>query len=172
MANVIGIAQAERACTRYFDTLTTVSRLVATLGGPGPFTLFVPIDAAFDRLHADQQAMLIADPGKMASMLMYHIVPGYYTTDDLLDRLFLKTLEGQRLKVCSDVSRVNLGEEAVDASADARSYIAIDTVTPVLRASIKINRGLVLRADMSADNGIVHLIDKVLIPPFPNSSKF
>jgi uncharacterized surface protein with fasciclin (FAS1) repeats len=41
-----------------------------------------------------------------------------------------------------------------------------DTVTPVVRASITINGGQVLRADVSADNGIVHLIDKVLIPPF------
>ena len=170
MANVFGIARAERACTWYFDRLTTVSRLVAILSGPGPFTLFVPIDAAFDRLSADQQATLSTDSGKLTSMLMYHIVPGYYTTDDLLDRLFLKTLEGQRLRVGSDVSTVDLGEEAVDASPDARSYLATDTVTSVLRASITINRGQVLLADMSADNGIMHLIDKVLIPPFPNSS--
>src|SRR6516165_5112849 len=99
MANVFGIAQAERACTRYFDALKTMSRLVTTLGGPGPFTLFVPIDTAFDRLSVDQQVALSADAATIASMLMYHVVPGYYTTDDLLDCLFLKTLEGQRLKV-------------------------------------------------------------------------
>ncbi|HYX49957.1 MAG TPA: hypothetical protein VE843_09470 [Ktedonobacteraceae bacterium] len=45
-----------------------------------------------------------------------------------------------------------------------------DAVTSVLRASITINRGLLPRADISADNGFMHLIDKVLIPPFPNSS--
>jgi uncharacterized surface protein with fasciclin (FAS1) repeats len=150
----------------YVDKLTSVSGLVTTLSGPGPFTLFVPIDAAFDRLPADQQAALSTDPCQLISMLMYSIVPGYYTTDDLLDRLFLKTLAGQRVRVCSEVSTVDLGEEAVDASPAARGYLATDTVTSVLRASITINRGQVLRANISADNGIIHLIDKVLIPPF------
>ena len=166
MANVFGTARAEQACTRYLDRLISVSGLVVILSGPGPFTLFVPIDAAFDRLSDDQQAALSTDPGKLISMLMYSIVPGYYTTEDLLDRLFLKTLEGQRLRVWSEVSAVDLGEEAVYASPAARSYLATDTVTSVVRASITINRGQVLRADVSADNGILHLIDKVLIPPF------
>ena len=161
--------QAERVCTRYLDMLTSVDRLRAILSGPGPFTLFVPIDAAFDRLTADQQAILLADAGKLTRMLMYHIVPGYYTTNDLLDRLFLKTLEGQRLRVWSDISTIDLGEEEVDASPDARSYLVADTLTSVLRASITVNRGQVLRANISADNGIMHLIDKVLIPPFANS---
>ena len=53
MANVLGTVRAERACTMYVDKLTSVSGLVTTLSGPGPFTLFVPIDAAFDRLPAD-----------------------------------------------------------------------------------------------------------------------
>ena len=169
MANLFGTMQAERVCTRYLDRLTSVPRLMAILSGPGPFTLFVPIDAAFDRLTADQQAILLADAGKLTRMLMYHIVPGYYTTNDLLDRLFLKTLEGQRLRVWSDISTIDLGEEEVDASPDARSYLVADTLTSVLRASITVNRGQVLRANISADNGIMHLIDKVLIPPFANS---
>jgi uncharacterized surface protein with fasciclin (FAS1) repeats len=80
MANVFGIARAERVCTRYFDALKTMSRLVTTLGGPGPFTLFVPIDAAFDRLSVDQQVALSADSATIASMLMYHIVPGRFAS--------------------------------------------------------------------------------------------
>src|SRR5262249_42477839 len=87
MANVFGTARAERACTSYVTGLTSVAWLVETLNGPGPFTLFVPIDAAFDRLSEDQQASLLADPATMARMLTYHIVPGYYTAEDLLDRL-------------------------------------------------------------------------------------
>jgi uncharacterized surface protein with fasciclin (FAS1) repeats len=55
---------------------------VTTLGGLGPFTLFVPIDAVFDRLSVDQQVALSADSATIANMLMYHIVPGYYTTDE------------------------------------------------------------------------------------------
>jgi uncharacterized surface protein with fasciclin (FAS1) repeats len=166
MANVVGTARVVGACTKYLEKLTSVAGLVATLSAPGPFTLFAPIDTAFDRLSENQQASLFADAGASARMLMYHIVPGYYTTGDLLDRLFLKTLEGQRLRVWSVVSVVELGAEAGGASDDVRNYLAADTLTPVVRASITINDGQVLRSDVSADNGIVHLVDKVLIPPF------
>ncbi len=166
MANVFETARAERAYNKYVQGLESVAGLVETLNGPGPFTIFVPTDAAFDNLSGDQQADLFADPGKLAKVLKYHIVPGYYTADDLLDRLFLKTLEGQRLRVWSDISEVPLGEEEIETSGDALSYISSDTVTTSVRESITINGGHVLQANVIADNGMMHVIDKVLIPPF------
>jgi len=166
MANVFETARAERAYNKYVQGLESVAGLVETLNGPGPFTIFVPTDAAFDKLSGDQQADLFADPGKLAKVLKYHIVPGYYTADDLLDRLFLKTLEGQRLRVWSDISEVPLGEEEIETSGDALSYISSDTVTTSVRESITINGGHVLQANVIADNGMMHVIDKVLIPPF------
>src|SRR5690242_21454768 len=87
---------------------------------------------------------LFADPEKLARMLKYHIVPGYYTANDLLDRLFLKTLEGQRLRVWSDISEVPLGEREIDTQSDALSYVTSDTVTTAVRESIKINGGHVI----------------------------
>ncbi len=99
-------------------------------------------------------------------MLKYHIVPGYYNADDLLDRLFLKTLEGQRLRVWSDISMVPLGVEEIDTPNDALSYIARNTVTTSVRESITINGAHVIRANIMADNGIMHVIDKVLVPAF------
>jgi uncharacterized surface protein with fasciclin (FAS1) repeats len=166
MANIFETARAERAYNKYVQGLESMAGLVETLSGPGPFTLFIPTDAAFDRLSDDQQANLFEDPGKLARVLKYHIVPGYYTADDLLDRLFLKTLEGQRLRVWSDISEVPLGEEEIETSGDALSYISSDTVTTAVRESITINGGQVLQANVIADNGIMHVIDKVLIPPF------
>ncbi len=165
MANIFEKARAEHAYNKYVKGLESVAGLVETLTGPGPFTIFIPTDAAFDRLSADQQANLFADPGKLAKVLKYHIVPGYYTADDLLDRLFLKTLEGQRLRVWSDVSEVPLGEKEV-ATGDALNYISSDTVTTAVRESIKINGGHVRQANVIADNGIMHVIDKVLVPQF------
>ena len=94
MANIFETARAERAYNKYVKGLESVAGLVETLSGPGPFTIFVPTDAAFDTLSADQQADMVEDPGRMARVLKYHIVPGFYTADDLLDLLFLKTLEG------------------------------------------------------------------------------
>ena len=166
MANIIETARAEHAYNKYIKGLESVAGLIDTLSGPGPFTIFVPTDAAFDSLSDDQQANLFADPGKQAKVLKYHIVPGYYTADDLLDRLFLKTLEGQRLRVWSDVSEVPLGEEEINVSGDALDYISSDTVTTAVQESIKINGGHVLKANVIADNGILHVIDKVLIPQY------
>src|SRR3989441_2357690 len=124
MANIFETTRAERSYNTYVKGLESVAGLVETLSGPGPFTIFVPTDAAFDRLSDDQQATLFADPDKLAKVLKYHIVPGYYTADNLLDRLFLKTLEGQRLRVWSDVSEVPVGDEEIDTGGDALKYVA------------------------------------------------
>src|SRR5436190_22272308 len=166
MANIMETARAERSYEKYVRGLESVAGLVETLSGPGPFTIFVPTDAAFDRLSGDQQANSFADPGKLAKVLKYHIVPGYYTADDMLDRLFLKTLEGQRLRVWSDISEVPLGEREIDTRSDALNYISSDTVTTAVRESIQINGGHVVQANVIADNGIMHVIDKVLVPQF------
>jgi uncharacterized surface protein with fasciclin (FAS1) repeats len=166
MANILETARAERAYDKFVKGIESVAGLVQTLSGPGPFTFFVPTDAAFDRLSGEQQANLFADLEKLSKVLRYHIVPGYFTADDLLDRLFLKTLEGQRLRVWSDVSEVPLGEKEIDTRGDALNYVSSDTVTTAVRESIKINGGHVIRANVTADNGIIHVIDKVLIPQF------
>jgi uncharacterized surface protein with fasciclin (FAS1) repeats len=166
MANIFETARAEREYNKLVKGIESIAGLVETLSGPGPFTIFVPTDAAFDRLSNDQQANLFADPEKLSRVLRYHIVPGYYTANDLLDRIFLKTLEGQRLRVWSDISEVPLGEREFDTRSDALNYVTSDTVTTALRESIKINGGHVIRANVNADNGIMHVLDKVLIPPF------
>jgi len=145
MANIIETARAERSYEKYVKGLESVAGLVETLSGPGPFTIFIPTDAAFDRLSDDQQADMIEVPGKLARVLKYHIVTGYYTADDLLDRLFLKTLEGQRLRVWSDVSAIPLGEKEAYTGGNALSYISSDTVITSVRESIKINGGHVLQ---------------------------
>jgi uncharacterized surface protein with fasciclin (FAS1) repeats len=166
MANILETAQAEHQYYKFVRGIESLAGLVDILSGPGPFTIFVPSDSAFDRLSSDQQANLFADPEKLAKVLKYHIVPGYYNADDLLDRLFLKTLEGQRLRVWSDISMVPLGVEEIETQTDALSYIARNTVTTEVRESITINGAHVMRANIIADNGIMHVINKVLIPAF------
>ena len=166
MANIFETARARHAYNKYLKGLESVEGLLEALSGPGPFTVFIPTDAAYDRLSSDQQADLFADPGKLAKVVKYHIVPGYLTADDLLDRVFLKTLEGPRLQVWSDISETPLGDEEEDIDQDALSYIAKDTVSTQVRESIKINRAHVTEANLIADNGILHVIDRVLVPPF------
>ncbi len=166
MTNIFERAQAERKLNQFVKGVQSVVGLVETLSGPGPFTIFVPTDEAFDRLSASQDSHLLDDPDKLARVMKYHVVPGLYTADDMLDHIFLKTLDGPRLRVWADIYETPLGEEEVDTGGDALNYIARDTVTTAVRESIKINGAHVLQADVRADNGIIHIIDKVLIPPF------
>ena len=166
MANIFETARDRHDYEKFVKGLQSVEGLIAALSGPGPYTIFIPTDAAFDRLSSDQQADLFADPGKLAKVVKYHIVPGRFTADDLLDRAFLKTLEGARLFVRSDISETPMGEEDEDIDQDALDYITKDTVTTEVRESIKINRAHVDEANVIADNGILHVIDKVLVPPF------
>ena len=166
MANLFERVQAERKYNKFVKGVQDVVGLVEILSGPGPFTMFVPTDQAFARLSADQQATLVKDPGKLAKVMKYHVVPGLYRADDLLDHIFLKTLEGPRLRVWADIYVTPLGIEEVDTNVDALNYIARATVTTAVRESITINGGHVLQADVLADNGIIHVLDKVLIPPF------
>ena len=166
MANLFERAQAEHKYNQFVKGVQSVVGLVETLNGPGPFTIFVPTDEAFARLSDDQQANLLKDPDKLAKVMKYHVVPGRYSAVDLFDHIFLKTLDGPRLRVWADIYDTPLGIEEVDTNVDALNYIARNTVTTAVRESIMINGGHILAADVMADNGIIHVIDKVLIPPF------
>ncbi len=166
MANVFERAQAERKYNHFVKGVQSVVGLVETLNGPGPFTLFVPTNEAFDRLSDDKRANLFTDQEKLAKVMKYHVVPGLYRANDLLDLIFLKTLEGARLRVWADIFVTPLGTEEVDTNTDALNYIARETVSTAVRESVTINGGHVLEADVMTENGILHIIDKVLIPPF------
>ena len=166
MANILETVRDEHQYYKFIKGVESLAGLVDTLSGPGPFTIFIPSDAAFDRLSSEQQATLIADPEKLARVLKYHIVQGFYTTDELLDRLFLKTLGWERLRVWSDISMVPLDVIETDMPKDALNYITRSTITTKVRESITINGAHVIRANIIAENGIAHVIDNVLIPSF------
>ncbi len=114
----------------------TAADLVTTLEGAGPYTVFAPTDAAFSDIQSTVDTLL--EPGNktdLANVLTYHVVPGIYTAADLKDGQKLKTVEGQDL-----------------------------TVT-VKDGVVKVNDATVEMADVSASNGVVHVINKVLVPP-------
>ena len=69
MANIFETARARHAYNKYIRGLESVEGLVEALSGPGPYTIFIPTDAAFERLSGDQQADLFADPGKLAKVV-------------------------------------------------------------------------------------------------------
>lgn len=114
----------------------TAGDLVTTLEGTGPYTVFAPTNAAFSDIQSTVDTLL--EPGNktdLQQVLTYHVVPGTYTAADLKDGQKLKTVEGQDLTVS------------------------------VKDGVVKVNDATVEAADVNASNGVVHVINKVLVPP-------
>jgi uncharacterized surface protein with fasciclin (FAS1) repeats len=110
--------------------------LVPTLKSAGPFTVFAPDNAAFDKLPAGTVATLLKPENKatLTKILTYHVVAGRYTSADLTDGMMLKTVQGQELKVT------------------------------VKNGSIWINNAMVETKDVLSSNGVTFVIDTVLMP--------
>lgn len=111
--------------------------LVETLQGPGPFTVFAPNNAAFEKLPAGTVETLLKPENKaqLAGILTYHVVPGRYTSADLKDGQTLKTVQGDTITI----GKVN-GKIVVNGSA------------------------MVETADVISSNGVTFVIDSVLMP--------
>jgi uncharacterized surface protein with fasciclin (FAS1) repeats len=110
--------------------------LVETLQGAGPFTVFAPNDAAFAKLPAGTLDGLLADKDALASILTYHVVSGRVSAADLMktNGATPATVNGQTLDV----------------------VVAGGTVT--------VNDANVVTADVAASNGVIHIVDAVLLP--------
>jgi uncharacterized surface protein with fasciclin (FAS1) repeats len=122
-----------------FNTLVaavTAAGLVDTLKGEGPFTVFAPTDAAFAALPAGTVESLLLPENKdtLVSILTYHVVPGAVTSDQLA---------GQHLEVAT----VNGADVRING-----------------RDGVKVNDSTVTTADIIASNGVIHVIDAVLLP--------
>ena len=164
MANLLNTLQQEGIFTTFIRAIK-MTEVVAVLREPGAYTVFAPTDAAFAQMKSEQLASLFEDYYNMSKLVKYHIAMGLHRTTDLLDRTFLKTLEGQRLVITSSAT----GEQDTDTledGTDAHGYVVRDTVTTTLLESIKVNGAHITQGNVSTDNGLIHVIDKVLVPHF------
>jgi len=121
-----------------FKTLATAlekTDLIATLKGKGPFTVFAPTDAAFAKLPAGTLDKLLANPDQLKAILLYHVVSG-------------EVLAAQAAKLPS-ATTVNGAEIKIMA----------------MGKGVMINNANVTGADVKASNGVIHVIDAVLLPP-------
>ncbi len=111
--------------------------LVETLKGKGPFTVFAPTDAAFAKLPAGTVENLLKPENrdKLRSLLTYHVVAGKVTAADVMKMKSGKTVNGATVKI-----GVN-GE------------------------TVMVNDAKVVTADVAASNGVIHVIDTVIMPP-------
>jgi len=124
--------------TSDLSTLVTALQtagLVDTLAGSGPFTVFAPTNEAFAAVPAAELKYLLSNKTALTEVLEYHVVAGKIESTALTNGEKIKTLEGE------DVT------------------VTIDGTT------VKIDNAMVTTANVNAANGVVHIIDKVLIPP-------
>ena len=137
MADIVDTAVAAGS----FKTLVTAVKaagLVDTLKSKGPFTVFAPNDDAFAKLPEGTVEGLLKDIPKLTEILKYHVVNGAVPAEDVVVHKNITTLQGQDVKV------------------DAAKWH--------LHKNPKINDANVLKADIMTDNGVIHVIDKVLLP--------
>jgi uncharacterized surface protein with fasciclin (FAS1) repeats len=122
-----------------FDTLVAAVKaggLVEALSSEGPFTVFAPTDEAFAKLPEGTLQSLLKPENKekLVAILKYHVVPGKVTASDVVDLDKATTLQKQDLKI------------------------------KVVDGSVMINKSKVVKADVMCSNGVIHVIDTVLLP--------
>jgi uncharacterized surface protein with fasciclin (FAS1) repeats len=121
------------------ETAVIAAELADDLSGVGPFTVFAPTDAAFAALPTGLVETLLTDPtGPLADILLYHVVSGLAPSTSLSNGEMITTLLGQ------------------------------DIMVTITGGNVFINNAQVIVADLIAENGIVHVIDAVLIPEVLN----
>lgn len=132
---IVGIASTNAD----FETLTAALKaadLVGTLEGEGPFTVFAPTDAAFEKLPAGTLEDLLKpeNKDKLTAVLTYHVVPGAVKAADLARLSRAKTVNGQ------------------------------DVAISVEGGTVRIDDATLTSADIVASNGVIHVIDRVILP--------
>jgi uncharacterized surface protein with fasciclin (FAS1) repeats len=121
-----------------FKTLTkllTRAGLVSALQQPGPFTVFAPTDAAFNKVPKSTLNALLHDKARLKAVLLYHVVSGKVTAADVVKLSSAKTLDGKAVRI------------------------------RVSGSNVFVNSAKVTKPDVMASNGVIHVINRVLIPP-------
>ena len=133
--NIVDTAVAAGSCTTLAKALAAAD-LVATLEGPGPFTVFAPTDEAFAKLPAGTLESLLKPENKdtLRRILTYHVVAGEVRASDVVKLQSAKAVSG-------------------------------DTITIEVRdGKVLVDDANVLKTDIQASNGVIHVIDTVILP--------
>jgi uncharacterized surface protein with fasciclin (FAS1) repeats len=115
--------------------LLTRAGLVGALEKPGPYTVFAPTDAAFAKVPEKTLDSLLADKAKLRAVLLYHVVAGKVTAADVVKLSSARTLDGKKVRI------------------------------RVAGSKVFVNSSRVIKPNVMATNGVIHVVDRVLIPP-------
>jgi uncharacterized surface protein with fasciclin (FAS1) repeats len=137
MMEELSIIETAEAAGGFTTLLAAVDAagLTETLDGEGPFTVFAPTDDAFAALPEGTVEGLLEDPDALSNILLYHVVPGEVTADQVM------TLESATTAQGADV--------AISIEGD----------------SVFVDDAQVIMTDIATSNGVIHVIDAVLMPP-------
>jgi len=111
--------------------------LVDTLSGPGALTVFAPTDAAFSKVPSGVLDSVLKDKKELTKLLKYHVLSGKYMASDVKKLKSIETLQGQSVKI--EVHRL-------------------------FHRGVKIDDAEVIHPDIECTNGVIHVIDSVLMP--------
>jgi uncharacterized surface protein with fasciclin (FAS1) repeats len=121
-----------------FKTLTMLLKragLVSTLQKPGPYTVFAPTDAAFKKVPKATIDALLQDKAMLKAVLLYHVVPGKVTAAKVVKLRSAKSANGAKIRI------------------------------RVAGSNVFVNDSKVTKTDVLASNGVIHVVNRVLIPP-------
>jgi len=137
--NVLQVA-GEAGSFNTLAKLVAAAGLTETLSGKGPFTVFAPTDEAFAKLPKETVEALLKPEGKeqLKSILTYHVVPGSVYADQAVKLTEAKTVQGSSFKINAKDGTVAIGNEKSMAK--------------------------VVKTDIQASNGVIHVIDSVILP--------
>ena len=132
MATILETAKGA-GCFTTLLTAVEVAGLTAALEGPGPFTVFAPVDDAFAALPPGTVQTLVDNTPQLARILEYHVLAGAWSREQLIDQAEWTSLEGAPV--------------------------------PIRRAEpFEVKNATVLTANIVCDNGVVHVMDRVILP--------
>lgn len=123
----------ERSDLTTFNNLVRRSGIIAQIDGPGPYTLLVPSNDAFDKLPPGALGGLVSEPERLRQVMAHHVVDGLYPTAAAFEPTYWPTVDGGRVSVMPAENGLVIGSAQVQ------------------------------EPDLPADNGLVHIIDTVLI---------
>ena len=120
-----------------FNTLVAAVKaagLVDTLKSTGPFTVFAPTDEAFAKLPAGTVEALLKDPAKLKGILLYHVVSGKVLAENVVKMKSAKTVQGSAVSIHA------------------------------MGGKVMLDNAHVVKTDIAVDNGVIHVIDSVILP--------
>ena len=132
MANIIETAKGA-GCFATLLTAVEVAGLTGALEGPGPFTVFAPVDDAFAALPPGTVQTLVDNPPQLGRILKFHVLSGAHSREELVTQPEWQSLEG--------------------------APVAIRRADP-----FEVKNATVVSADVACDNGVVHVINRVILP--------